>query len=158
MVWHLFRDFRDEAGVVYDVVIFITMWLTRVAVIAGQRLSLLSALKLNHFAPELPAVAEFSTNEIMGHSADRLCTAFKVSCLSLLYVPTYTNFMADTKFRWWMSYTLVALNLQPNRPRVGQVSRSEQDEFALRTHRLAKQAELEGNLSDVIPFKASRLW
>ena len=44
----------------------------------GQRLSLLSTLSAAHFAPELPAVAEFSTNEIMGHSADRLTAAFKV--------------------------------------------------------------------------------
>jgi len=29
--------------------------------------------------PELPAVAEFSTNETMGHSADRLCAAFGVT-------------------------------------------------------------------------------
>ncbi|XP_060557415.1 trifunctional enzyme subunit beta, mitochondrial-like [Ruditapes philippinarum] len=29
--------------------------------------------------PELPAVAEFSSGETMGHSADRLCTAFGVS-------------------------------------------------------------------------------
>ena len=28
---------------------------------------------------QLPAVAEFSTNETMGHSADRLCAAFAVS-------------------------------------------------------------------------------
>lgn len=76
----------------------------------GQRLSLLSTLRLSHLAPELPAVAEFSTNEVMGHSADRLCAAFKVS-------------------------------------------RAEQDEFALRTHSLAKEAEKAGNLSDVVPFK-----
>merc|ERR1711894_574899 len=29
--------------------------------------------------PELPAVAEFSTNETMGHSADRLCATFGVT-------------------------------------------------------------------------------
>lgn len=45
----------------------------------GARMSLLSQLSLKHFAPELPAVAEFSTNETMGHSADRLAAAFKVS-------------------------------------------------------------------------------
>ena len=33
----------------------------------------------NFFAPELPAIAEFSTNEVMGHSADRLASAFNVS-------------------------------------------------------------------------------
>ncbi|CAL4081141.1 unnamed protein product [Meganyctiphanes norvegica] len=46
---------------------------------AGARLSLLSQLSMGHFAPELPAVAEFSTNESMGHSADRLAAAFEVS-------------------------------------------------------------------------------
>lgn len=76
----------------------------------GQRLGLLSTMKLNFLAPELPAVAEFSTNEVMGHSADRLCTAF-------------------------------------------QVSRQEQDDFAIRTHSLAKKAQQEGKLSDLVPFK-----
>lgn len=41
-------------------------------------MSLLSQLSMKHFMPELPAVAEFSTNETMGHSADRLAAAFKV--------------------------------------------------------------------------------
>ncbi|XP_071953532.1 trifunctional enzyme subunit beta, mitochondrial-like [Antedon mediterranea] len=35
-------------------------------------------LSMAAFAPELPAVAEFSTNEVMGHSADRLCAAFGI--------------------------------------------------------------------------------
>merc|ERR1719187_378510 len=64
----------------------------------GARLSLLSQLSGKHFVPELPAVAEFSTNESMGHSADRLSAAFDVS-------------------------------------------RQEQDEFALRSHTLAAQAQ-----------------
>jgi len=76
----------------------------------GQRLGLLAKLRPKHFAPELPAVAEFSTNEVMGHSADRLCATFKVS-------------------------------------------RAEQDEFAMRTHRLAKEAQDAGNLSDIVPYK-----
>lgn len=76
----------------------------------GQRLGLLASLRGKHFVPELPAVAEFSTNEVMGHSADRLCAAFKVS-------------------------------------------RAEQDEFAMRTHQLAKKAETDGNLSDIVPYK-----
>merc|ERR1711990_190941 len=62
------------------------------------------------FNVELPAVAELSTNETMGHSADRLAAAFNVS-------------------------------------------RLEQDEFALRSHTLAKKAQDEGKLSDVIPVK-----
>lgn len=44
----------------------------------GARLGLIASLRPKHLAPELPAIAEFSTNETMGHSADRLCTAFKV--------------------------------------------------------------------------------
>ncbi|WAR24382.1 ECHB-like protein [Mya arenaria] len=37
------------------------------------------ALSPAAWSPELPAVAEFSTGETMGHSADRLCTAFGIS-------------------------------------------------------------------------------
>lgn len=76
----------------------------------GQRLSLLGSIRLAHLNPELPAVAEFSTAETMGHSADRLAAAFGVT-------------------------------------------RQEQDEFALRSHTLAKKAQDAGLLQDVIPFK-----
>ncbi|XP_073708892.1 trifunctional enzyme subunit beta, mitochondrial [Garra rufa] len=76
----------------------------------GARLSLLGSIRLAHLAPELPAVAEFSTAETMGHSADRLAAAFGVS-------------------------------------------RLEQDEFALRSHTLAKKAQDSGLLSDVAGFK-----
>ncbi|KAH7640928.1 hypothetical protein DERF_000634 [Dermatophagoides farinae] len=44
-----------------------------------QRLKILSGFKLNYLAPELPAVAEFFSGEVMGHSSDRLAAAFKVS-------------------------------------------------------------------------------
>ncbi|XP_069017733.1 trifunctional enzyme subunit beta, mitochondrial isoform X1 [Embiotoca jacksoni] len=76
----------------------------------GQRLSLIGGIRMAHLAPELPAVAEFSTAETMGHSADRLAAAFGVS-------------------------------------------RVEQDEFALRSHSLAKKAQDDGLLRDVIAFK-----
>lgn len=59
---------------------------------------------------QLPAVAEFSTSETMGHSADRLAAAFAVS-------------------------------------------RLEQDEYAHRSHTLAKKAQDGGLLLDVVPFK-----
>ncbi|VDM84724.1 unnamed protein product, partial [Strongylus vulgaris] len=36
-------------------------------------------IAMNMFTPELPAVAEFSTGETMGHSGDRLAAAFNVS-------------------------------------------------------------------------------
>lgn len=55
-------------------------------------------------------MAEFSTAETMGHSADRLAAAFGVS-------------------------------------------RLEQDEFAVRSHSLAKKAQDAGLLQDVISFK-----
>nr|XP_057913550.1 trifunctional enzyme subunit beta, mitochondrial [Doryrhamphus excisus] len=76
----------------------------------GQRLGLIGSIRMAHFSPELPAVAEFSTAETMGHSADRLAAAFGVS-------------------------------------------RVEQDEFALRSHSLAKKAQEAGLLQDVISFK-----
>ncbi|XP_069126018.1 trifunctional enzyme subunit beta, mitochondrial-like [Argopecten irradians] len=74
---------------------------------AGIIMKMLSPSALT---PELPAVAEFSTNETMGHSADRLCAAF-------------------------------------------QISRLEQDEFALRSHTFAQEATDKGLLSDVISYK-----
>ncbi|XP_033645202.1 trifunctional enzyme subunit beta, mitochondrial-like [Asterias rubens] len=46
----------------------------------GAKLSLAAKhLSLKALAPELPAVAEFSTNETMGHSGDRLAAAFNIS-------------------------------------------------------------------------------
>jgi len=45
----------------------------------GAKLSLLAEIRPNFLAPELPAIAEFSTNETMGHSADRLAAAFGVT-------------------------------------------------------------------------------
>lgn len=41
-----------------------------------QKLSLLASIRPDYFIPELPAVAEFSSGETMGHSADRLAAAF----------------------------------------------------------------------------------
>ncbi|KAH8414683.1 hypothetical protein KR222_002924, partial [Zaprionus bogoriensis] len=76
----------------------------------GQRLSLLSSFRPSFLAPELPAVAEFSSGETMGHSADRLASAFNVS-------------------------------------------RKEQDDYALRSHTLAKQAQDKGYFTDLVPFK-----
>jgi len=76
-------------------------------------LNLLSGLKLADLAPEAPAVAEFSTNETMGQSADRLAAAFDVS-------------------------------------------RRDQDEYALRSHTLALKATKEGLLSDIIPVRSPK--
>lgn len=78
----------------------------------GQRLSILSTFRPNFLVPELPSVAEFSSGETMGHSADRLAAAFNVS-------------------------------------------RQEQDEYALRSHTMAKEAEQKGYFTDLVPFKVS---
>ncbi|KZC08993.1 Trifunctional enzyme subunit beta, mitochondrial, partial [Dufourea novaeangliae] len=75
-----------------------------------QKLSLLARIRAEHFIPDLPAVAEFSSQETMGHSGDRLAAAFGVS-------------------------------------------RKEQDEYALRSHTLAANAQKQGYLTDVIPYK-----
>lgn len=45
----------------------------------GGYLSLLSGLKLADLKPEAPAIAEFSSGEVMGHSADRLAATWGVS-------------------------------------------------------------------------------
>jgi acetyl-CoA acyltransferase len=44
-----------------------------------QMLKLLSEIRPDFLAPELPAIAEFSTNEVMGHSADRLAATFGIT-------------------------------------------------------------------------------
>ena len=45
----------------------------------GQKLGLLAGIRPRHFVPDLPAVAEFSSGETMGHSGDRLTAAFGIS-------------------------------------------------------------------------------
>lgn len=77
-----------------------------------QRLQLLASIRPDFLVPELPAVAEFSSGETMGHSCDRLAAAFKVS-------------------------------------------RQEQDDYALRSHTLAREAETKGYLTDLAPMKVS---
>ena len=77
-----------------------------------QKLALLAEIRGGHFVPELPAVAEFSTGETMGTSADRLAASFKVS-------------------------------------------RQEQDDYALRSHTLAQEAQQNGYFTDLVPFKVS---
>lgn len=79
----------------------------------GARLSLLSKIRPDYLVPELPAIAEFSTNETMGHSADRLAATFGVT-------------------------------------------RLEQDDFARRSHTMAKAAMEAGNLTDICPVKTPK--
>lgn len=42
-------------------------------------LGLLKGLKLKDLAPEAPAIANYTTGEVMGHSSDRLAAKFGVS-------------------------------------------------------------------------------
>uniref|UniRef100_A0AC35TTZ8 Trifunctional enzyme subunit beta, mitochondrial n=1 Tax=Rhabditophanes sp. KR3021 TaxID=114890 RepID=A0AC35TTZ8_9BILA len=79
------------------------------AKVLGQKLGYGQTIIKNILSPELPAVAEFTSGETMGHSGDRLAAAFNVS-------------------------------------------RQEQDEFALRSHTLADKASKEGKLTDVVPM------
>jgi len=72
----------------------------------GQMVGHLLKLRPKHFSLDLPAVAEFTSGETMGQSADRLTQSF-------------------------------------------QISRKEQDEYALRSHRLADKATKDNLLSDV---------
>jgi len=78
-----------------------------------QMLKHIMKIRPGWLAPELPGIAEFSTNEVMGHSADRLAATFAVS-------------------------------------------RTEQDEFAMRSHANAKAAQEAGNLSDVVPLMVNK--
>ncbi|GAB5410146.1 MAG: hypothetical protein BalsKO_25110 [Balneolaceae bacterium] len=74
-------------------------------------LKFFKGLGLKDFLPELPAIAEFSTRETMGQSADRMAARFGAS-------------------------------------------RTDQDEFAMRSHQLAAKATNEGLLDqEIIPAK-----
>lgn len=79
-----------------------------------QYLGLLSGLSLKDLAPELPAIAEFSTNEVMGASADRLAAMFNVS-------------------------------------------RRDQDLFAVRSHQNAAKAAKAGLFTDIVPVRVPKL-
>ncbi len=46
---------------------------------AADYLKLLGGLKVGDLAPEAPAIAEYSTGEVMGHSSDRLAAAWGVT-------------------------------------------------------------------------------
>jgi acetyl-CoA acyltransferase len=45
----------------------------------ADALKFLKGFKLSYLAPEAPAIAEFSTGEVMGHSSDRLAAKWAVS-------------------------------------------------------------------------------
>ena len=69
---------------------------------------------------------EFSTQEVMGHSCDRLCEAWQV---------------------WGKYFCAVSVNISL----VCQVSREEQDRFGARSHALAAAAQEAGLLADLVP-------
>ena len=73
---------------------------------------MLKGFSAREFVPETPAIAEFSTGEVMGHSADRLAARFGIT-------------------------------------------RQAQDEFAIRSHRLAAEATQKGLLEDLIPVSVA---
>lgn len=106
-------DFMSDVPIKYNRKMRSTMMQLNKTKSMGGKLGLVGkilASPAKYFAPELPSIAEFSTNEIMGHSADRLSAAFGIS-------------------------------------------RQAQDDFAARSHRLAKQATEDGKLIDRIDFK-----
>ena len=72
-----------------------------------DKLKGISKIKLKDIGIEVPSITEFSTNETMGYSADKLSEAWGVS-------------------------------------------RKEQDEYSLRSHKLASEATQKGYLTDVI--------
>eukprot|EP00045_Choanoeca_perplexa_P005640 m.47449 g.47449 ORF g.47449 m.47449 type:complete len:457 (+) comp13224_c0_seq1:337-1707(+) len=83
-----------------------TLLATRKVKSPAGMLGLLGKLKAKDLSLELPAIAEFSTNETMGKSADRLAARFDVS-------------------------------------------RDEQDDYALRSHTMARDAFEAGYLKDI---------
>lgn len=75
---------------------------------------MLKGLKLSHLTPVAPAIKNFHTQEVMGHSSDRLAARFNVS-------------------------------------------REEQDQYAVEAHQKAAAAHAEGVYRDeIIPFRGSR--
>jgi hypothetical protein len=61
----------------------------------GAKLGLLTRLRPDFFAPELPAIAEFSTNETMGHSGKerdgQAGGRVGISALSTRHVTVYVS-------------------------------------------------------------------
>ncbi|KAM9317212.1 LOW QUALITY PROTEIN: trifunctional enzyme subunit beta, mitochondrial-like [Gastrophryne carolinensis] len=72
-------EFMSDVPIRHSRIMRKTMLSLNKAKTLSQRLTLLSKLHPDYFAPELPAVVDFSTGETMGHSADRLAASFSVS-------------------------------------------------------------------------------
>lgn len=65
----------------------------------GDRLKLLKGFNMSYLIPELPAVAEFFTGEVMGHCSDRLAASFKVSRREQDEFAFRSHQMADKAFK-----------------------------------------------------------
>ena len=100
----------------------------------------IAKLRPAYFSPELPGIAEFSTNEVMGHSADRLSATFGVSRQE--QVKTISKNIFCTDCTYLLDFTKFV--------------RIFQDEFAMRSHQLAKKAQEDGHLSDVTPVMVNK--
>jgi len=73
-------EFMSDVPIRYNRKVRETMLSLNKAKSIGQKLGLVGKfISSNPLMPELPAVAEFSSNETMGHSADRLAAAFGIS-------------------------------------------------------------------------------
>ena len=69
-----------------------------------QMLKHIMKIRPGWLAPELPGIAEFSTNEVMGHSADRLAATFAVSRAEQVH--TYN----DAKLYYLQLYVYIKKN------------------------------------------------
>ena len=96
----------------------------------------IAKLRPAYFSPELPGIAEFSTNEVMGHSADRLSATFGVSRQEQVKA------IRKKYFLYLLDFTKFVHVFQ--------------DEFAMRSHQLAKKAQEDGHLSDVTPVMVNK--
>ncbi|KAL3072513.1 hypothetical protein niasHS_017487 [Heterodera schachtii] len=65
----------------------------------GERFKHLKTVASNWFSPELPAVSEFTTGEVMGNSGDRLAAAFCVSRREQDEFAIRSHTLADKAFR-----------------------------------------------------------
>uniref|UniRef100_A0A915PW84 acetyl-CoA C-acyltransferase n=1 Tax=Setaria digitata TaxID=48799 RepID=A0A915PW84_9BILA len=65
----------------------------------SEKMTAIKEIAVNFFSPELPAVAEFTTGETMGHSGDRLAAAFGVSRREQDEFAARSHMLADRAMR-----------------------------------------------------------
>jgi hypothetical protein len=80
----------------------------------AQMLGLLAGLKGPDFAPVAPGVAEFSTGEIMGHSADRLASGH-ISPLALysIHTPYAVHPLPRNSIPYTLFHTIYSIQSPP---------------------------------------------